>query len=76
MRVKFSLMPGWRNKIYLFDFMDIGCLLSHIALPLKTNFSYLGAFVTLSDPLIDFLKSPSSSQPNILYPEIREIDLW
>ena len=56
--------------------MDIGCLMSHIALPLKTDFSYLGAFVTLSDPLVDFLKSPSSSRPNILYPEIREVDLW
>ena len=63
MRVEFSPMPEWRKKNCLFAFMDIGCLMSHIALPLKTNFSYLGPFVTLSDPLLDFLKSPSSSRP-------------
>ena len=44
MRVKFSLnhCQSGETKFYLtnyflFDFMDIGCLMSHIALPLKTD---------------------------------------
>ena len=32
------------------------------------------AFVTLFDLLLDFLESPSSSRPNIFYPEIHEVD--
>ena len=67
------------TKYYLFDFTDIGCLMSHIALPLKAMelSSRLIFFNRLSEKCLVLLaKTTAASRPNIFYPEIHVVDLW